>query len=78
MVGAHVNVAKNLHFTTNKQENTQILDISKRYSNSYVGRCDCYFEPPDGGVGTYLSCSYLRKPGRGAEFEWDGTDGTAV
>ncbi len=29
--------------------------------------------PLTGGVGTYLSCTYLRKPGRGVEFEWSNT-----
>ncbi len=58
MVGALVNVAENLRFT-NKKENTQILAFPEGLPIPTLDQNSFCVEPPPGGLGTYLSCTYL-------------------
>ena len=58
MVGALVNVAENLRFP-NKKENTQILAFPVGSPIPTLDQNSFFVEPPTGGLGTYLSCSYL-------------------
>ena len=58
MVGALVNVAENLRFP-NKKENTQILAFPEGSPIPTLDQNSFFVEPPIGGLGTYLSCSYL-------------------
>ena len=59
MVGALVNVAENLSFP-NKKENTQILAFPEGCPIPTLDQHSFFVEPPTGGLGTYLSCSYVR------------------
>ncbi len=57
-MGALVNLAENLRFP-NKKENTQILAFPEGSPIPTLDQNRFCSEPPPGGLGTYLSCTYL-------------------